>query len=225
MELVDLRRMRVGIPMALFAALSWPFLRENTFKIDLPFFGEVSACVILGGIAGWIYDALRIRDIVWKPEQARYVGNLIRTRLKSWIPTHLNLSQEEFTRLYEADLIRGSNGIYWRAVDRDESLTGLKERFYENGLPYSTCFDVVLIFGPASILYLVTYSWTENDFWSWWAYGTGAASVISASLISVFRKRHIELTNEQLDRFADTQLAYFQGEVTRVVSARRALLE
>lgn len=211
--------------MILFSVFTWPILKDSVLSIELPIIGDLTLPVIVGGLLGWLYESFRFRDVVWKPEISRYVGSLIRSRLKNWIPMSLNLTEEEFSRIYRRDIIKSSTGIYWRAVDRDESMAALKERFFENGLRYSTCFDIILICVPASLVFLTLYFFDGNSFWSWWIYGSGMAVIIAAASIKIFRNRHIELTNEQLERFEATQIGFFQGETTRVIAARRSLSE
>ncbi|MBZ5686460.1 MAG: hypothetical protein LAP86_15635 [Acidobacteriia bacterium] len=155
---------------------------------------------VIAVIAGFFYVGLDISRSRWKSEQEAHVGKQIREALIDMVPKDLGVTESEKKALAEREVFRDLTGVFWEAVDGNQSLRSLKEHFFSNGIVYSISIDVYLICGFFAFLYAVASLLTRRP-----EFAYVAILCVSVALLSRFwvtptkRKRHLELSAEQLE--------------------------
>lgn len=150
----------------------------------------------------YVYSAMKWRGYYWRRELDSHVGEKIRSELLALLPGDLNTTDAERQRLREQAVYRKLTGVFWEAIDGDEELRRHKEHFYANGALYTTAIDLYIILLPISLVYSILSMLTPRHSLLFILVSVAClvVSVISRSLIvPACRKRHLELSDEQLD--------------------------
>lgn len=161
---------------------------------------------------GYVYRARRFRDVVFKPIIERVQAN-IKARL-------LEVHAEDPYVIERRDaLLRGRSllEVFYKFVDSDASLREKAKGVRANGLALSSAADLQVISFAAFVPFLVisALDWFGGLRWGYMAYGgwristfailaaaAGVFGFIARTLLPSFEKRHLELSNEQLDFIA-----------------------
>ncbi len=152
----------------------------------------------------------------------QYVGVQIRNSLIGLVPQELAITADERERLANSEIYKQLTGVFWEAVDQDELLSKLKEHFYSNGIIYSTAIDVFLLFMAFGFCY-VTGWLVLNDIALLYPAGFLIFVALIAKWIAIprARRRHLELSAEQLDLLKRRKGDFVAERFRQIVSAWR----
>lgn len=186
--------------MFIFGVCLLPWVVLNAKNLDEAKLLSELVLPVIAVIAGFFYVGLDISRSRWKSEQEAHVGKQIREALIDMVPKDLGVTESEKKALAEREVFRDLTGVFWEAVDGNQSLRSLKEHFFSNGIVYSISIDVYLICGFFAFLYAVASLLTRRP-----EFAYVAILCVSVALLSRFwvtptkRKRHLELSAEQLE--------------------------
>jgi Flp pilus assembly protein TadB len=196
----DLFTWRKRAPVFIFGVCLLPWVVLNAKNLDEAKLLSELVLPVIAVIAGFFYVGLDISRSRWKSEQEAHVGKQIREALIDMVPKDLGVTESEKKALAEREVFRDLTGVFWEAVDGNQSLRSLKEHFFSNGIVYSISIDVYLICGFFAFLYAVASLLTRRP-----EFAYVAILCVSVALLSRFwvtptkRKRHLELSAEQLE--------------------------
>lgn len=151
-------------------------------------------------LAAYFYSAMKLRNTCWFRELNAHVTDQIRTELIKLVPSDLEVTQKEEAKLREKEIWKKLTGVFWEAVDSDTELIRHKEHFYANGILYTTAIDLYIILTLVSMIYLALYWYLRDSL-----FFVAVLVCVVVALLSRFlvlprcRKRHLELSSEQLD--------------------------
>lgn len=164
---------------------------------------------IVALIFGFVYRAIRARDRVFRPPIERVQAN-IKARLTDKVRTDPYFS-DRLPQLLEG---RKLMEVFYNFVDRDSSLTEKAKGVRANGLALSSAADCELtglafgtLFVAVAVVgwgrglreaYVVWGDWRISSF-ALLAVVAFALSFVGRRLLVIFERRHLELSNEQLD--------------------------
>ena len=173
---------------------------------------------VLAGAFGALYSALGVRLWHWKRELDQHVGKQIRNAFVSMIPEDIGITPNEKLRLFEKAVWKELTGIFWETIDSDQYLISQKPFFYANGAYYSGAIDCYIIMTFFSLVYLALY---------FWGFGIVcvvlAAACIATALMGRFfvlpirRKKHLALSDEQLEVMRQNRLKQIQDKIRQIV--------
>lgn len=196
----DLERWRFYAPFLVVSAVAVPIVAllfsDSDAEAKVIKFVVLPACWLVA----YLYSAMKLRNRYWFRELNTHVAEQIRTELMKLVPSDLVLTQEEEAELREREIWKKLTGVFWEAIDSESELIRHKEHFYANGILYTTAIDLYILMVCASIIYLGLY-WCLQDL----SFFIGAPVCLAVALLSRLlvlpscRKRHLELSLEQLD--------------------------
>jgi hypothetical protein len=143
----DLFTWRKRAPVFIFGVCLLPWVVLNAKNLDEAKLLSELLLPIIAVIAGFFYVGLDFSRSRWKSEQEAHVGKQIREALIDMVPKDLGVTESEKKALSEREVYKDLTGVFWEAVDGNESLRSLKEHFFANGIVYSVSIDVYLICG------------------------------------------------------------------------------
>lgn len=187
-----------------------PFFIVSSTLIPLIYFyitdAELSIKIIqiivtpLCYILAFFYSALKLRNILWTRELNKYVGAQIKSELIKLVPDDLNITTEEKKKLEEKEIWEKLTGVFWEAIDNDPILVKQKEHFYANGILYTTSIDLFIILPFVGLVYLILYFLKTNSLFLCFCILCSLVALLSKyCAIPSCRKRHLELSSEQLN--------------------------
>ncbi len=181
---------------------------------------------VIAATTTFFYVGLGIRNYLWKREMNAHVGNQIREALLQMIPADLGVTEEEKKALAEREVYKNLTGVFWEAVDNDEQLRSHKEHFYSNGITYSTSIDVFiigLILGFAYIAAALIMGAMQLLLLGGWCI---AIALLSRSIVTpMSRKRHLDLSAEQLELLRRRQSEFVSTRFRQIVRGWRSQRE
>jgi hypothetical protein len=177
----------------------------------------------IGAIAAFFYVGLDIHTYLWKRELQKHVGRQIKKAVLDMIPPDLHVTAEERQALAEREVYKTLNGVFWEAVDGDEALRLQKEHFYSNGVVYSTSIDVLTIGLLLAAISGVASLLTQRKELLSFAILCSTIAVASRLLVTRSRrKRHLELSVEQLDLLRRRQGDFIAKRFREIVRSWRS---
>ena len=197
MEKDTLKRLRLIIPGIIIFLLIIPGLTDNV--------NQLMDCVLLKNfkisdllyslifiIFGALYYILNLRWLVWQ-----YFVRLVQDNIKDTI---LKACEIEMTSVnwYKLKSDRGLMNIFYEFVDTNASLLDKAKDVRFNGLIWSSCVDMTILFWLAGIIYTLFFFFTK-DHYIFIALVSFWISSLSVIFSFVLTKRHISLSNKQLD--------------------------
>jgi hypothetical protein len=176
----------------------------------------------IAGIATFLYVGLNIRGPYWEEEIETYLGPQIREALFELIPRDLGVSDSERDLLLRRETFRRLTGVFWEAIDRDQTLNAHKPHFYSNGFIYTTAIDVNLICSIGGMIYIIASAPTRDPHFII----VGVVLLLFAICSKLFvtpraRRRHQELSAEQLDLLRRNQADYVGRRFREIILERR----
>ena len=151
-------------------------------------------------IIAFFYSMMRLRDSEWFRELDRHVGALIRTELISLIPADLDITDDEKSHLRDKEIWKKLTGVFWEAIDSDSELVKQKEHFYANGIFYTTAIDLYILLPVVSLLYSGLWFYRQVPLFLICSIACIAIGLVSrVFFLPSRRRRHLELSGEQLD--------------------------
>ena len=169
-------------------------------------------------IVPFFYVTLKMREPRWNREQEEHVRSQIRGSLITLIPEDLGVTAEEQQQLVRAEIYKDLNGVFWQTINQDELLRSQKEHFYSNGLEYSTAIDVFLLLRFFGICYLgISLLFGDFVLFLWGV--TLVAVALAARWLAIprVRRKHLELSVEQLDLLKREKGDYVSGRFREIV--------
>ena len=177
------------------------------------------------GIA-FVYSMVRLRDSEWYRELNRHVAALIRSELLALIPAELQVTDDERRRLSEKEIWKKLTGVFWEAIDSDAELKEQKQHFYANGVFYTSAIDLYILLPPFSLLYSGLYLYRQEPLFIIWATVCVFVAVLSRALfVPSRRKRHLELSGEQLDLLKRKKREFVSDRYSEIVTDWRQEME
>jgi len=91
-----------------------------------------------------------------------------------------------------------------------------------NGILYTTCIDVFLIFTPVGFCYLIAFLATQRVVLGFVGVAFLALALISKTIaIPHVRRTHLELSNEQLDLLSRKEREFVSDSFRQIISGWR----
>jgi hypothetical protein len=219
----DLETWRKRIPFFIVALCVLPYILIRSSSLEQAKLVYELIIPALALVAAFFYVGLDIRAQFWKREIDKHIGNQIRTALLDMIPVELQVTERERRDLAQREVFKGLTGVFWEAIDQDEVLRSHKQHFYSNGIVYTTSIDVFILCGIGGLCYLVGGIVTRNVILSYVGAGLIALAVGSKLFVTPrVRKRHLELSAEQLDLLRRRQRDFVSNRFREIVVEWRA---
>lgn len=210
-------------PIIILGAFAAPYLLL-TGKSLQDVVASYKVFVELGALAlGALYVGMDFRRALWHRELRTHIGPQIQDSLLDMLPRDLEVTAEERAILSRQDVYKPLTGVFWEAVARDPELTAHKQHFYANGAKYTTAIDVYILGVCASLCYQAAYYFGTRRL----GFMGMAFALVSIALISRLavlprcRKRHLELSVEQLDLLRRNQRPFVEKRFRDLVLERR----
>lgn len=222
MTLSELGKWRKYVPATIFALciLPWVVIRSNDLE-QAKLRNEIIVPAI-SVVAAFFYVGLGLRRSRWHNEKDTYVGAQIRTALLELIPKDLEVTETEKQDLAQREIYKDLTGVFWEAVDRSPVLLSHKEHFYSNGIVYTTSIDVFLICAFMGFVYAVAYDLTADASLRYPSAALIGIAVICRRFVTPrCRKRHLELSGEQLDLLRRDQLEFVSTRFREIIMTWR----
>ena len=198
MSLTTLKHWRLIVPGILLVVILLLSIQESFSDLsgalkafsDFQWYDRIIVGVVI--IFGALYHILDIRMKFWNPDYRRVQDNIKSTLIE---PFSQQLSTEQKDFLKEEDRL---TNIFWRFVDKDNSLLEKAKRVRFNGLIWSSAVDIMIISAVGSIILFVKLAVEKNPYSLWMAIILLAASLMSLGLLRRTTQRQLSLSNEQL---------------------------
>ena len=158
---------------------------------------------------GIIYYAAKCRSILWKPicEKVSYNIN----------STLFNIAGEHMPEKLSDKQKRRISYVFYRFVDKDPTLTQKSKRVMCNGLAL-TCMCDAIILSVLCIIVDIILSIVFSE-WLWIALGVNIfLLVICIPTLNILTKRHIDLSNEQLEIIHDEYQEECSMKIKKIIS-------
>jgi hypothetical protein len=214
----DLEKWRFHVPFLVASAATIPIVALLFSNPDAE--AKVIKIAVLPAcwLAAYFYSAMKLRNRHWFQELNAHVAEQIRTELMKLVPIDLALTREEERELREKEIWKRLTGVFWEAVDSDAELIRHKEHFYANGILYTTAIDLYIILTCASVVYLSLYWYLQNVCFLMGASGCLVVAVLSRLLaLPSCRKRHLELSSEQLDLLKRKKKEFIRDRFRQII--------
>lgn len=171
----------------------------------------------------FFYSLFGVRDVVWDYELDKKIHPLIKRGILRLVPADLDMTDEELAEVSRRDILKKNTGIFWETVDGNPRLSELKQHHYANGHKYTAAIDAVLLCGLAAVLYLVYFLVSFRTAWLGVAvvYAIISFGAYQIALLR-YRRRHQEITQEQVERLEQLCKAPVQDRLRAIVLQRRA---
>jgi len=173
-------------------------------------------------VFAFIYSMMSLRDPEWYRELNRHVVAQIRTELLGLIPVSLAVTKAEKDKLSEREIWKKLTGVFWEAIDSDPELVRHKEHFYANGVFYTTAIDICILLPAVSLIYSFLWLYRQEPLFlicSAACLGLGLLSWVL--FLPSRRKRHLELSREQLDLLKRKKKDFIQDRFRDIVTEWR----
>jgi hypothetical protein len=161
--------------------------------------------------------------VVLFEEMDRHIDNKIRDSLLDLIPAELGVTLAE-RELLRKEVHKKLTGVFWEAVDKNDTLRAHKDHFFSNGIVYSTSFDVYILGTFFSFCYAIYFVFTSRVEW---AYVSGLClvlAVLSRVVVTTnSRKRHLALSDEQLSLLRREQLDFVHARFRDIINGWRTM--
>lgn len=164
-------------------------------------------------VIGVLYYILGIRHWLWNPYHER-VRNNIKDKLLSPFLQDLNKQQI-------ADLKEGSKlmNVFYHFIDSDDSLKEKAKRVRFNGLIWTSTIDLTIISGLGSLVFWIRFILERTQYNLVMAVSLLALALISFGLIQLSTRRHLALSNEQLELICQIYRVKLHGKINELLQA------
>jgi len=144
-------------------------------------------------VIGAIYYIFNVRDLLWNPYHKR-VQNNIKNTLISPFNQEVNEQQREYLK---GD--RKLMNVFYYFIDNDNSLAEKAKRVRFNGLIWTSTIDLTIIAAIGSLVFWFKLIFEKSSYNFWMAMILLITAIIAFGFIQLTTKRHISLSNEQLE--------------------------
>jgi hypothetical protein len=221
MTLSELDRWRKYVPVAIFGACALPwFLVRSGSLADADLANKLIVPVV-ALVAAYFYVGSGLSKWLWNRENERHVGKQIRDFLLGLIPRDLAISDKERNEL-RGQVYKTLSGVFGDAIDGNGALKALKERFYSNGIVYSTSLDVYVICSLVGSFYIVMSLLFAEIRFAYVSAGLIAIALASRWIVTPrTRSRHMQRSLEQLELLRRVRGDFVSERFREIVSAWR----
>lgn len=205
MEIATLKLYRAIVPGTLIMLEGIPLYQLTTGEQITLFQGYENAVAVVGAVLAYVigslYNLFNSRSVFNRSSHEKITMNIKKRVLQ--IGRTRPLSDAERTELLEG---RKLLDVFYNLIDSNESLKERARLVRNNGLIWSTCADLTVVGTCFACLYLPAGLLYFYPPFLKWGMGAAAVALLSGLLLHpLAEKRHIELSNDQLD-FIDTNL-------------------
>ncbi len=156
---------------------------------------------------GALYYILDIRYLLWKPYLNRVNNNIKDQLLNSY---RLKLSEQQKANLRDS---RKLMDAFYYIIGKDNSLLEKAKRVRFNGLIWTSTIDFTIIAAIGSLLFWVKIIIEINSYYLWMALILLISALVSFGFIQLTTKRHLSLSNEQLEIICSKYRTELEKEV------------
>lgn len=195
MGIKQLKTFRIIVP-GLLVLLLIVFLQQDDFNIienikEIQFKDGLYLIVVL--IFGAIYYLLRFRSILWRFFNGRIQNNI---RKKMISPFAKDYTEEEIDKINEKGKLMNA---FYKIIDNDESLKEKSNNVRLNGLIWTSAMDMAIISALGAVVSWIMFFIQRHEYNSTLAWYLIIIAIISVILVEIATRRHISLSNEQLE--------------------------
>lgn len=162
-------------------------------------------------VIGVIYYILNIRDLLWNPYHKRVQNNIKDTLIS---PFKQQLSKQQIDYLKDG---RKLMNVFYHFIDNDKSLAQKANRVRFNGLIWTSTIDLTIIATIGSLAFWFKLIFETSSYNLWMAIILLIIALISFGLIQLTTKRHILLSNEQLEIICQLHKENLQGKINELL--------
>ena len=215
MSIVTLQRLRLVIP-GIFLLLLLLFITSESISELIPSFFKLQPedwqylVVIIAG--GALYYILKVRNLVWNPFRKKIDDNIKVTLINPYAQT---LGNEDIEHLIEG---RKLMHIFYHFIDNDKSLSEKANRVRFNGLLWTSSIDLTITSAFGSLLFWIKLFILGSSYNLLMAIYLLAIALISYISIHLLTKKHIDLSNEQLEMICQLYKAPLQAKLDELLS-------
>lgn len=162
-------------------------------------------------VLGVLYYCLNFRNWLWKPYLNKVKDN-IKDKLLQPYADDLLLKDVNFLK---ED--RKLMNVFYHFIDNDESLKEKAKRVRVNGLIWTSFIDFTIISFLWSIAFFIKHCMNINYYTFNIAFLLLFSSIISLGLVSVITRRHISMSDEQLDMITQKYKEELKKEIDKLL--------
>lgn len=219
MSLTSLKNWRLVIP-GIFIVLVLIFsLQENFGELtgSLRSFTDFQlndlAIIVVVVVFGVLYYILNIRRLLWYRYNEQIQDNIKNTLIKPFTQ-QLQDSQENY--LKEG---RKLMHIFYNFIDNDKSLSEKAKSVRLNGLIWTSTMDLTIISAIGSLVFWVKLIIVKSSYNLWMALILLFVSLVSFGLIQLATRRHISLSNEQLEFICQSYTQQLEDKINDLLQS------
>jgi hypothetical protein len=161
-------------------------------------------------IFGALYYILNIRDLLWNPYHERIKNNIKDTLIGPF----KDFNQKQISFLKEG---RRLMYVFYYFVDNDNSLIQKAKRVRFNGLMWTSTIDLTIMATIGSFMFWFKVILERSSYDLIMAVGLLLVALISFGLIEVATRRHISLSNEQLEIICELHKEELQKRINELL--------
>ena len=218
----DLEKWRFRAPYVILSNAAIPLVMA--FVSDMDERAKMIQLIVVPvsfGIA-FVYSMMRCRDRKWYRELNQHVAALIRSELLALIPAELQVTDAEKRKLSEKEIWKKLTGVFWEAIDSDAELREHKQHFYANGVFYTSAIDLYILLPLISLVYIGLWLYRQELLFIIWAAACAVGALLGRMLfLPSRRKRHLELSREQLDLLKRKKRGFISDRFSEIVTQWR----
>jgi len=158
-------------------------------------------------VFGVLYYILGIRNVLWNPYYKRVQNNIKNTLIKPF-SQQLDSQQEKYLRAGRRLII-----IFYHFIDNDKSLSEKAKGVRFNGLIWTSTVDLTIISAIGSLVFWVKLAIETNSYNLWMALILLITSLVSLGLVQLATRRHISLSDEQLEFICQLHKQELKGKI------------
>ena len=160
---------------------------------------------------GVIYYALNVRWVIWKPFIFQVQENIKNKILNA---STLKLTSSDW---YKIKKDRALMIIFYSFVDNDESLKEKAKSVRLNGLAWSSFIDLSVLSCLSALLHSGIYVFTSKLYHIYLAWILFLSYFISLVFVFLLTRKHIKLSNEQLEVIIQRKKEKINSEIQKAV--------
>lgn len=217
MSMTTLKFFRLLVPGILIVILLLIVIQDNLHELieftkafsNLQLKDTIFVAVFIG--IGAIYYIINIRDLLWNPYHKRVQNNIKNTLIS---PFMQQFNKQQIDYLKDG---RKLMNVFYHFIDTDNSLTQKANRVRFNGLIWTSTIDLTIIATIGSLAFWSKLIFEISSYNLWMAIILLIIALISFGLIQLTTKRHISLSNEQLEIICQLHKEKLQEKINELL--------
>jgi len=220
MSMTTLKYWRLIIPGIFVASILILSMQENfselfrSLRSVSDFQLDDLANIVVVVVFGVLYYILNIRNLLWNPYYNRVQDNIKNTLIR---PFAQQLDSQQENYLKEG---RRLMHIFYHFIDYDKSLSEKAKGVRFNGLIWTSTVDLTIISAIGSLIFWVELAIETNSYNLWMAIILLVMSLVSFGLIQLTTRRHISLSNEQLEFICQSYTKELQEKIDELLQTQ-----